>query len=182
VRSLLDAGDLDGAATLAIERYGPAVLKYLRLLLRDEHDAADAYSLFEEHLWRGLAAFRAQSSLRTWLFRVARNAATDTRKEEWRRRGRPLTTPVANELVEGGVDGRSDVSDLREQFEPLRQYLSESEQTLLILRVERELPWREIARVLSGDGRELDTTTVMKRFNRLVARLRRMARQHGLLP
>jgi RNA polymerase sigma-70 factor (ECF subfamily) len=50
------------------------------------------------------------------------------------------------------------------------------------MRVEHELRWTEIAKILSRDGRELDTTTIIKRFDRVAARLCRMARQHGLLP
>jgi RNA polymerase sigma-70 factor, ECF subfamily len=182
VRSLLDAGEVDRAATVALERYGAAVLKYLRLLLHDEQDAADAYSLFEEHLWRGLSTFRTESSLQTWVFRVARNAAADVHKQAWRRLGRRLTIDLANAAAADELETPNHVREMRRLFQRLRQYLSESEQTLLILRVEHEFRWTEIARILSRDGRALDTTTVIKRFDRLAARLCRMARQHGLLP
>ncbi len=181
VRSVLESGDLYCAATMAIERYRPAVLKYLRRLLHDEHDAADAYSLFAEHLWQGLAGFRTESSLRTWVFRVARNAATDTGKQAWRRLGRRLTVGETNAMTEDDLETPTQLREMRSAFRGLQQYLSESEQTLLALRIEHELRWTEIARTLSKDGRALDTTTVIKRFDRLAARLCRMARQHGFL-
>jgi RNA polymerase sigma-70 factor (ECF subfamily) len=181
-RARLGSGDLTGAATLLIEHYGPAVLKYFRLIFRDEPDAADAFSLFEEHLWRGLSTFRGESSLRTWVFRIAFNAATDIRKQAWRRRRRRLTADVANRLVDDALEPPSHLRELRALLQRLQRYLSESEQTLLIMRVEHELRWTEIAKIRSRDGRELDTTTIIKRFDRVAARLCRMARQHGLLP
>lgn len=181
-RARVDSGDLAGAATSLIERYGPSVLKYFRLIFRDEYDAADAFSLFEEHLWRGLSNFRGDSSLRTWVFRVACNAAADVRKQAWRSRRQQLTGDVANRLVDEAPEPPCHLRELRALFQHLQRYLSESEQTLLRLRVEHELRWTEIARILSRDGRELDSTTVMKRFDRVASRLCRMARQHGLLP
>lgn len=182
IRARLDGGDLTAAATLLIERFGPSVLKYFRLIFRDESDSADAFSLFQEHLWRGLSTFRGESSFRTWVFRVACNAATDVRKQAWRRRRRRLTADVANELVDDALEPPCHLRELHTLLQRLQRYLSESEQTLLIMRVEHELRWAEIARILSRDGHELDATTVIKRFDRVANRLCRMARQHGLLP
>ncbi|HET8733590.1 MAG TPA: sigma factor, partial [Anaeromyxobacteraceae bacterium] len=65
----LDQGDLPGAATEALRGYGPQVLGYLNAVLRNEDDAHDVFSQFAEDLWKGLAGFRRESSVRTWAFR-----------------------------------------------------------------------------------------------------------------
>src|SRR5512141_2219055 len=84
------AGDLDGAATEALRALGPSVLRDLRSMLRDEEAAVDAFSQFAENLWKGLASFRGDSSLRTWAFRLAHHAALNLRDEARRRKARPF--------------------------------------------------------------------------------------------
>jgi RNA polymerase sigma-70 factor (ECF subfamily) len=87
VRALREAGELAAAATAAIRGLGPSVLRYLRSLLRDEDDAAEAFSRFAENLWTGLPGFRGQASVRTWAYRLAWSAAQDLRDGAWKRRG-----------------------------------------------------------------------------------------------
>src|SRR5512134_3090953 len=88
VQQLLAAGDTSAAATEALRALGPEILRFLRSVLRNEEDAADAFSHFAERLWRGLSSFRGQSSLRTWAFRIAWNSALTLRSDAWHRRGR----------------------------------------------------------------------------------------------
>ena len=72
----LDSGELAAAATAAIRGYGPEILGYLAAVLRDDDAAAEAFSRFAEDLWKGLPGFRRKSSMRTWAYRVAWNAAS----------------------------------------------------------------------------------------------------------
>lgn len=177
VQSLLLRGDRAGAATVALLRHGPAIRNVLSSLLPDDGDAAEAYSRFEEHLWTGLTTFRGDSSLRTWLIRLARNAATDVRREAWRRYRDSLDALP-------GADGRAleqvhEATELREILGHLRKHLSQGDEELLALRIDAELNWADIARAYSH-GEPSDPTTVIKRFARIVQRLRRMARQRGM--
>lgn len=182
VRALIARGDVDGAATRAIRHFGPAVLQHLVSTLHDADDAADAFSGFEEHVWTGIGRFRGDASLRTWVFRIARNAANDVRRQVGRRDGRH-----ARAVSEAGAEEAAmwpAARDPREDhvwLERLRQDLPADDRALLVLRVDRELPWSDIARALSPAGRRLDATTVIKRFERIAARLNRIARQRGLL-
>jgi RNA polymerase sigma-70 factor, ECF subfamily len=182
VRELTAAGDLAGAATVAIRGLGPQVLRYLRSLLRDEDAAVDAFSQFAEHLWRGLPSFRAQSSLRTWAFRLAHNAALNQLDDAWRRHGRRLATGEASRLaadVRTGTVVR--VERQRRALDELRETLSPDERSLLALRVDQGLAWNEIAEVLSGDGTVIEPATLTKRFERLKERLGKLARERGLV-
>ena len=63
----------------------------------------------------------------------------------------------------------------------LRGQLSPAEQSLLILRVDRGLPWSEVAEIMSSPDEPLDSSTVAKRFQRVKARLRKLAEDAGLL-
>jgi RNA polymerase sigma-70 factor (ECF subfamily) len=182
VRELLAAGDVRGAATEAIRALAPDVLRFLRALLRDETDAADAFSEFAENLWTGLETFRGEASLRTWALRLARNAALNLRGEAWRRRARRFATGEASALAE---DLRTKsfvrVERQRAALDRLREALSMQDRMLLVMRLDQGLSWKETAEVLAAEGEAIDVNTVTKRFERLKDKLARMARQEGLI-
>src|SRR6266542_5799866 len=170
--------DLDAAATAAIRTLGPQVLRYLRSLLRDEDAAAEALSQWAENVWKGLAAFRGEASLRGWAFRLAFNAALNLQHEAWRRRGERLATTAASRLAED-VRTRTAVrvERQRQALDVLRGSLSVEERSLLALRIDQELSWAEIAEVLATQGRRAEPAALMKRFERLKDRLARMAKE-----
>ncbi len=183
IRALCDAGRHREAATEAIRDLAPAMARYLSALLRDEEDAADARSMWAEHLWKGLPAFRWESSLRVWAYRLAQNAALRLRDEAWRKRGRRLRTTEASVLAEEAhrssmmlhEDRVRKVNQLRAQLEP-------EEQALLHLRLDQELSWREISEVLTPPGEEpIPEATLRKRFERIKEKLAQAARKSGLL-
>ena len=68
----------------------------------------------------------------------------------------------------------------------LRAQLSLEDQTLLMLHVDRGLPWRELAQVMRGAELEPQTLDreillVRKRFERIKKQLRKLAVADGLL-
>ena len=73
VKRLLAADDTAGAATLVIETLGPELLGYLWVAAESWGDANELFSRVCERIWRGLAKFRFESSLRTWAFVIARH-------------------------------------------------------------------------------------------------------------
>jgi len=181
IRALLDAGDIRGAATEAMRGFGPKIFGYLKSILRDETDAGDAFSLFGENLWRGIATFRGESSFRTWAYRIAWNAALAVKDEAWRRHGRRLETGEASRLAEEIRTTAARVERQRTALDDLREALSPEEQTLLHLRVDQELAWEEIALVFGREGSPVEAATLRKRFERLKERLTELARERGLI-
>jgi RNA polymerase sigma-70 factor (ECF subfamily) len=71
---------------------------------------ADRQDLFQEiviQVWRSVDAFRGDSSVPTWLYRVALNTAIAwTRKEDRRRRGKEPFEGVEGLLTTSSSDGR----------------------------------------------------------------------------
>lgn len=70
--------------------------------------AADREDLFQDiflAVWRALPAFRGDSSMRTWLYRIAHNVALTWQTRDRRRQSReqPLKNDIA---VTGGMDLR----------------------------------------------------------------------------
>jgi RNA polymerase sigma-70 factor (ECF subfamily) len=173
VRQLASAGETSAAATEAIRALGPQVLAYLRGLVRDEGDAKEAFSTWAENVWRGLPAFRGESSLRTWAYRLAYHAALGVMGGAWRQRARPFQDGEASRLAETMRTATAvRVDRQRVTLDQLRAQLSDADRTLLALRIDQQLSWEEIAEVLAEDGARPEPATLAKRFERLKERLR----------
>lgn len=183
IRAACDAGRFTDAATQAIRVYGDEVLGYLAAVLGNEVDAGDAFSETCELLWRSLPTFRWECSLRTWLYTLARQSVGHVRRDPHRRRAvglseAGLTSAIAEVRTRTASFLRT---ENRDRVAALRASLAPDDQTLLILRINRGLAWRDIARVLAGDDvadAELTRAAarIRKRFERLKDELRARAR------
>jgi RNA polymerase sigma-70 factor (ECF subfamily) len=154
-------------------------------MTRVEADAHEAFSQFCEDLWRGLAGFRWRSSLRTWSYTLARNALHRQRAAAPQRHGPHVGLSEAPELSALAdrvrtttlesmrVEARSRLTALRDRLDP-------DDRTLLILRVDRRMAWRDIAEVLGEDpepaGLKRRCVALRKRFQRLKETLRAQLR------
>ena len=63
-------------------------------------------------------------------------------------------------------------TEVKTAVQRLRERLDPDDQTLLVLRIDRRLDWRDVARVM-----ETGEATLRKRYERLKRRLREMARE-----
>lgn len=166
---------------MAIRELGPAVARYLRGMLRSEADAADAFSDWAESLWAGIATFEGRSSFSSWAFRLAYNSALDLSDRAHRKRERRLGTGEASLLAHEVRTTAFTHERRRRRLEELRAELPADEQTLLFLRVDQQLAWDDVAAVLSTPAAPVDSAAVRKRFERLKEKLRKLARERGLL-
>ncbi len=194
IRAACASGDFVAAASETLRRYGPELLGFLLCFHRDHDEAGEAFSVFSERLWATLPGFRWECSLRTWCYHLARNAAVDLRRGELRRRRGHLGLSSAPEVLAVARKTRTETlsifrTEKRAALESLRDELSEQDRTLLVLRVDRDLGWREIALVLTEVPSAMDEAALVreaarlrKRFQLVKDRLRSRARERGLLP
>lgn len=176
--------DLELATTLALRGYGPEIHAFLVGFQRSESDANEAFSLFSERVWKGLASFDWQSSFRTWAYAVARNVSLSYRAQAGKRGGRFVPLPEGSFLSELAESARSDTrsylrTEVKDRVQRLRESLTEDEQMLLTLRVDRNLAWLDLARVLrdeegnpSSDQLAKDAAKLRKRFQTIKEKLR----------
>jgi RNA polymerase sigma-70 factor (ECF subfamily) len=188
------SGDRTKAATLLLEAYGQELLGFLIAQLHDREQATEVFSQFTEDLWRGLEGFRWECSARVWSYTLIRNAATRHQKAARRRRQRhaPLSQAGALSEIEEKVRTatlRALRTEAKSRMVQLREQLAPQDQMLLILRVNRKLDWKEIAKVVFHDGDPVPEETLAKdaarlrqRYQAVKARLRRMAEEAGLVP
>jgi RNA polymerase sigma-70 factor (ECF subfamily) len=183
LKALCAAGELAAAAGRAVESYGPEVLGFLVATLRDEELAGEAFARAAEALWKGLASFRFEATVRTWFYTLGRNAAARVKRDQKRRREDPLD-PSA-EIV-AAVRSRTMAhlrTEVKDRFAEIRASLDPDDQALLVLRVDRGLEWSEVARVMAGDDEDLRRVAarLRKRFQLLKDELRRRAVAAGLV-
>jgi RNA polymerase sigma-70 factor (ECF subfamily) len=179
----LDRGAPEDAATEAIRGYGPQILGYLTRVLGSDDEAADAFSYFSERLWKGMAGFERRSSVRVWAYRIAWTAALRVAGDGYRQRAERLRTSMASRLAadvltRGAAEARARADD---GLDRLRARLAPEERALLVLRVDQRLSWRDVGEVLRDEGASLDEAALRKRFERLKAKLARLARDEGLV-
>lgn len=178
----LELGMLADAATAAIRGYGPEILGYLSAVLRDRDAASDVFAQFSEDLWKGIAGFRKESTFRTWAYKLAWNACRVFKRDPFRRRVHRLESREYSQVLEGlrasSLRGDPLIAD---RLAKARETLEPDEQTLLILRVEKDLSWKQIAGVLGRRGAAPEATALRKRFERLKERLVKLAGKPGLL-
>jgi len=146
VRELVAAGRGRQAADVLLARLSPELRPFLHRLLGDVSRADEAHSATCERLWRGLATFRWECSLRSWSYIIARREAQRCRARHVRAGIQQTTLSKADEIVARGTSTSGRVSTTRrDQLENLRASLSDEDRDLLVLRVERELTWKDIA-------------------------------------
>jgi RNA polymerase sigma-70 factor (ECF subfamily) len=68
-----------------------------------------------------------------------------------------------------------------ERLRKLRSSLDPEERSMLVLRIEKELDWDEIAAVLSAEGHPVSSVALRKRFERLKEKLAKLARREGFI-
>jgi RNA polymerase sigma-70 factor (ECF subfamily) len=184
IQALCRDGAHAEATTAALQRYGVELLGFLRALAGDDDLAGDAFSELGEDVWTGLPRFRWESSLRSWLYALARNALAQLRRDPRRRRDRNLPLSIAPEVaaVARTVTLEIQRTEVKDEFRVLREQLDPEEHELLLLRLDRGLSWKDIARILGGAG-DLDTraAALRKRFERARDRLKKLAIEHGLI-
>jgi RNA polymerase sigma-70 factor (ECF subfamily) len=190
VRTLCEKGDMGAAVERTLQGYGREILRLMHSVLHQPDPARDAFSLFCENLLKGLPGFRWESSLRTWSYRLARNACYQVMHSPSARE-QPMSISALPEQVQ---QHRTETSpwqrtSVKERFRQLREKLKPEERMLLMLRVDQRLAWTEIARVMAEGGEEVTGTELTRRaaalrqqFQRLKGHLRELAEQDGLVP
>jgi RNA polymerase sigma-70 factor (ECF subfamily) len=166
----LQAGDSTAYEKL-LQRYQNPVFNLAWRLLNDPSDAADVAQEVFLKVFRNLDSFRGQSSLRTWIYRIAVNEAYNRRRWLFRHRRGETTLDEAFDREESRerplVDSTESPFDFamnREAQMLLEEGLAAVNpvfRTALVLREVEDLSYEEIAEVL-----EVSIGTVKSRILR----------------
>lgn len=178
VRAYIARGQADRATEKILREYGTELARYLRSQLASDADAQEAFSRMSEELWRSLARFDGRCSTRTWCYMLARHSAIYIRTLPRHQREQlvssiPSVQQAATEMFSQSlVEG----DHQHEVYVEAKEALDPDDRTLLVLRIDRNLAWREIAVVLLGEAAseaELakKSAALRKQFERVKAEL-----------
>jgi RNA polymerase sigma-70 factor (ECF subfamily) len=162
-----------------LSRYKDLVFNLSYRLLGDHAAAEDLTQEVFLRVHRGLKSFRGDSSLKTWIYRITLNAASNVRKS-WARKGRRRHVSLEEPVRDGGprrVEQLADTSpgpervahasDIARRLQEALNALPPEYRTAVILRDIEGLAYREIAEAL-----EVSPGTVKSRIARARSRLR----------
>jgi DNA-directed RNA polymerase specialized sigma24 family protein len=184
IQTLHAEGRYDEATTALLSLYGREIFGFLRARLRTDDRAKEAYSLFAMDLWRGQCSFRA------WAYTIARNAGHRHAESAARPRRHEVAlgeepAPAIAALVRTAT-AEYLRTEVKSRFAELRDQLSEEEQTILVLRVDKRMEWRDVAAVMIGteaaqDDLDREAGRLRQSFHQLKKRLKTLARAQGLI-
>ena len=95
----LQAGSEEAFAWL-IARYHQPIYSLLARMVHDRADAADLTQEVFVKVFRGVGRFHGESSLRTWIYRIALHEASNQRR--WWMRHKQQEIPIEQEMTESG--------------------------------------------------------------------------------
>lgn len=156
------SGRLDTDLERMINDYSSLIYQVAFNILDDSALAEDVVQETIIKAWRNQASFRGDSSVKTWLVRIARNTAIDALR---RRRERPTHKGVLPETVDESADGDTErVAQGRVAMSDLGRALAELDElsrTIVVLREVNAMSYTEIAEAL-----EIAEPTVKTRLMR----------------
>lgn len=159
-------GDHRAAVALCARTHGAALGRLCMSFLGVQAEADEAVQETLLAAYDGMGAYRAEGSVRAWLFGVARRICarrveTRVRREQRLRlvHGEAESAPGADVVLAA----RRDAERVRGALEQLKP----SERDAVVLRYERELSFREV-----GVACGVDEATARKRVSRALERLR----------
>lgn len=158
------AGDLDAVAAL-VRRYQRGLYLAAVQIAGQDADARDIVQEVFLRVCRGAAGYRAEASVRSWLYRIAVNLALDTVR---RRRDIPVASA---DLPPAPLDPGPEVEvERRELMRSVRRAVADLPphyRAVVLLREFHDLSYEEIAAVL-----RIPVGTVRSRLHQARARLR----------
>jgi len=148
-------------------RHSPALYRYaLRMLSQDHQSAEDAVQEAMTKAWLRLGTFRAEATLRTWLFRLVANECANSAR---RRRPIPVDDGLLRRLTPSADDEGPNVAtaaELRAALDLALRELPWLQRASWLLREVEELSYAEIATVL-----KVSTTVIRGQLYRARATL-----------
>jgi len=148
VIGLVANGDMTGALRTLMQRHGTSVYRYCREALRDRALAEDVQQQVFMAAFRDLPRFSGRSTVRTWLFAIARHRVLDAAKSRRRARSQVDGEGAADLPDPRPSPGeRLDDVRLREALVACLQKLPAHVLTALLLRFQQGFTFEEMADV-----------------------------------
>jgi RNA polymerase sigma-70 factor (ECF subfamily) len=136
------------ALSLLIEKYQKRLYWHIRKIVLSHYDTDDVLQNTFIKIWKGLENFKAESSLFTWMYRIATNESLSFLREKSRRNTTSIH-PIEYEMgksLEADPHFTGDAIQLKLQKAILS--LPEKQRIVFNLRYYEEMPYEQMSEVL----------------------------------
>lgn len=173
VQRLLDRGDISGALRQLMVCYGDSVYNFCCVMLGDSVLAEDVQQQIFIEVFRDLPGFRHRSSIKSWVFSIARHRVYDALRMRRRTQARISPGDLADELADEPDPRPSpaesiDATRLQEALAASLGDLREPVRIAVVLRYQQGFTFEEIAQVC-GDTPGTHHARVTRALRRLRA-------------
>jgi RNA polymerase sigma-70 factor (ECF subfamily) len=156
------------ALELVVAKYGDAIFRQARYILKDPHRGRDVAQEVFIKAMREPRFFTPDFMMKAWLFRVTSNLCFNIVRDK-KRRGGLLTVrhdEAAPQLPPQSATDRVLETQVRDEMLAALEHLTPAHREILLLRYYNDLSYNEIAEVL-----QVKLGTVMSRLSRARTRL-----------
>jgi RNA polymerase sigma-70 factor (ECF subfamily) len=166
--ALVGGGDIRSALAILMQRHGPALYRYCRIALGDPSLADDIHQQVFIEAFRDLPGFAGRSTVRTWLFGIARHRVLDAAKRRRRARAH-LDIAAGADLPDPRPSPGEGLDDagLQVALVACLAALDEPSRTAVLLRYQQGLTYEEMAEVCGEKA-----GTLQARVSRALRKLR----------
>lgn len=143
-----DESAREAAYTALIRKYQQKLYWHIRRMVINHDDTDDILQLVFIKVWRNLNKFKGNSSLYTWLYRIATNETLTWLDKEKKRRSISIDSNEGMMAKQLEAEKGFDINKLEWQLQRAIQSLPEKQRVVFTLRYYDEMPYDEMAQVL----------------------------------
>lgn len=136
------------AFTLIVKTYQERLYWHIRRMVVHHEDANDVLQLVFIKAWKGLANFRQESGLYTWLYRIGTNESITYLEQQKRKRSLSLSDHENGLSNKVKSEKGFDINKLEWKLQLAIQSLPEKQRAVFTLRYYDEMPYEQMAEVL----------------------------------
>jgi RNA polymerase sigma-70 factor (ECF subfamily) len=136
------------AYTTIIKKYQERLYWHIRRMVVDHDDANDVLQNVFIRVWNGLANFREDAQMYTWLYRIATNESLTFLEGQKKRSAVSLSDVESGLSNKIKADQHFDSNKLEWKLQLAIQQLPEKQRLVFNLRYYDEMPYEEMSRVL----------------------------------
>lgn len=133
---------------LLLVQYQERLYSHIRRLVIEHDDTNDVLQNCLLKVYRNIEKFKAQSSLYTWLYRIATNEAMTFLKQRQRRTVNSFYEKNWGVIQEVPADSWVDHDKMQDQLAQALQQLPDRQKQVFVMRYYDELSYQEIADIL----------------------------------
>lgn len=131
-----------------VKKYQERLYWHIRRLVINHEDANDVMQNMFIKVWTYLDNFREESSLYTWLYRIATNETITFLEKEKKRRSLSISDDASGIAYKLESEKGFDINKLEWKLQKAIQSLPEKQRVVFTLRYYDEMPYEEMSQVL----------------------------------